>query len=177
MTNCKVATYVPAMPVVEVFTYNEGKTDIPKAKAAGILPYSIDSKGRLHIYAIREPRTRNSKSLSGKMEELYSFPGGKIKKYETIRSAAMRECKEESGLDVMLPMSTRVLHFANSRYLLFPYHVQIPIELKGAEFPTYKLDPLKCNKSDFHLYSWDMLQTALSLGVLRSTGLRTTMGL
>jgi 8-oxo-dGTP diphosphatase len=55
----------------------------------------------------------------------YSFPGGKIEKGESFIDSAIREAKEETGLDVCNLKSCGVIHWVNtindSRYLSFLY--------------------------------------------------------
>jgi 8-oxo-dGTP diphosphatase len=55
----------------------------------------------------------------------YSFPGGHIEKGESFWESAVREAKEETGLDVKSLKSCGVIHWVNTvnddRYITFLY--------------------------------------------------------
>ena len=56
----------------------------------------------------------------------FSFPGGHVEKGESFTDSAIREAKEETGLDVWNLKSRGVIHWSNTqnfdRYLAFLYH-------------------------------------------------------
>lgn len=86
------------------------------------------------------------KSLDG----TYGFPKGHMKKYETERQTALREIKEETGLDVkILPGFRRIIeyiipsngHLKKVVYFLARYEGQEPIaqpeEISSVELMSY----------------------------------------
>jgi 8-oxo-dGTP diphosphatase len=78
----------------------------------------IDSKSK-------PPRVLISQRLPGKSNEgQYEFPGGKIEEGETPEDAAVREIKEELGIEIspenLKPISFASQSLGNGRHLLMP---------------------------------------------------------
>ncbi len=68
-----------------------------------------DTKDRCGIILLDS--TYHILTVVGKDTNKVSFPKGKRKVYETVWQAAVRECKEEAGLDIESPFVKTRIHF------------------------------------------------------------------
>jgi len=77
-------------------------------------------------------------------EGTWSFPGGKLDKFETIVDCAIREAKEETGLDII---NLQVDRFTNDMFIEEDLHyITIFVRCQSKSYDAKIMEPEKCTE-------------------------------
>ena len=87
------------------------------------------------------------------LPDVWEFPGGKIEPNETPAQAAIREAREEVGLEIKVSKAREIIEweYQSRRVTLHPFDCQISGgELQAREVATYRfVAPQALNADDF----------------------------
>jgi len=95
-------------------------------------------------------------------EGTWSFPGGKLDKFEDIIDCAIRECKEETGLDIT---NVRIDGFTNDMFIREDLHyVTIFVKCNAKSYDAKIMEPNKCTEIGW--FYWNNFPENLFLPII-----------
>ena len=95
-------------------------------------------------------------------EGTWSFPGGKLDKFETIKDCAIRESKEETGLDIY---DLEIDKFTNDMFIEEDLHyITIFVKCGAKTYDAKIMEPEKCTEIGW--FDWCNLPENLFLPII-----------
>ena len=98
-------------------------------------------------------------------EGTWGFPGGKLDKFESFKDCAIREAKEETGLDII---NLELEYFTNDMFFEEELHyITIFVKCDADSYDAKIMEPEKC--AELGWFRWDKLPENLFLSVKNYT--------